>query len=198
MKSELDRLVSFLLDHPWRVLALVAVITVVAIAGASRVQFDFTIENLFPENDPEVDAYFEFREEFEREDDLISLAYDAGDPFSVQNLVITRRLSRELLEIEGVVEVTSLSNVELFEPGEDLIMVPVYEAIPVTQDSLSLLKSRIMASSLLKDNLVSADGKTAAILLELDDTVNNHKGRERIVDQIDEITATADWKWYEA
>ena len=198
MKSVLDRLVSFQLNHPWRVLALVAAISVAAIAGASRVQFDFTIENLFPEDDPEVDAYFEFREEFEREDDLISLAYDSGDPFSYDNLATARRVSSALSEIEGVVEVTSLTNVELFEPGEDLILAPVYGTIPTSQASLDSLKSRIMASSLLTDNLVSSDGMTAAILLELDDTVNNHEGREKIVDQITEITATTDWKWYEA
>ena len=126
--------------------------------GVSRVQFDFTIENLFPEDDPDVDAYFEFREEFEREDDLISLAYDAGDPFSFQNLTAVKQLTIELSKIDGMVEVTSLANVELFEPGEDLIMAPVYGTIPTSLESLDSLKSRIVTSYLLKDNLISSDG----------------------------------------
>ncbi|MBH30845.1 MAG: hypothetical protein CMG71_02505 [Candidatus Marinimicrobia bacterium] len=198
MKSALDRLIRFQLDHPWHVLALVAVITVAAAIGASRVQFDFTIENLFPEDDSDVDAYFEFREEFEREDDLISLAYDAGDPFSFQNLTAVQQLTNDLSKIDGMVEVMSLTNIELFELGEDLIMAPVYGIIPTSQESLDSLKNRIMTSSLLTDNLISSDGKIAAILLELDNTVNNHEGRTKILDRIGEIIASSDWKWYEA
>ncbi len=174
MKTVLDRLITFQLDYPKRVLTIIAIITAAALGTASRLQFDFTIENLFPENDPEVDAYFEFREEFEGEDDLISLAYDAGDPFSRENLLSTRMLTEAFSNIEGISEVTSLTNVELFEPGENLVMAAVYRTVPGTQDSLDLLKGRVMSSQLLTDNLVSSDGKTAAFILELDDDVNNH------------------------
>ncbi len=198
MKTVLDRLITFQLDYPKRVLTIIAIITAAAMGTASRVQFDFTIENLFPENDPEVDAYFEFREEFEREDDLISLAYDAGDPFSRENLLSTRMLTEAFSKIEGISEVTSLTNVELFEPGENLVMAAVYRTVPGTQDSLDLLKGRVMSSQLLTDNLVSSDGKTAAFILELDDDVNNHEGRERVIKVMGEISASTAWKWYEA
>ena len=198
MKTVLDRLITFQLDYPKRVLTIIAIITAAAMGTASRVQFDFTIENLFPENDPEVDAYFEFREEFEREDDLISLAYDAGDPFSRENLLSTRMLTEAFSKIEGISEVTSLTNVELFEPGENLVMAAVYRTVPGTQDSLDLLKGRVMSSQLLTDNLVSSDGKTAAFILELDDDVNNHEGREGIIKAMGEIAASTAWKWYEA
>ncbi|HIO55808.1 MAG TPA: hypothetical protein EYN31_02070, partial [Candidatus Marinimicrobia bacterium] len=165
MKANLDRLITFQLDHPWRILIVLIVITVAAVTSASRVQFDFTIENLFPENDPEVDAYLEFREEFEREDDLISLAYDSGDPFSYENLVKTRELTETFSQVEGISEVTSLINVELFEPGTDIVMLPVYESIPISVDSLQFLKDRVLDSSLLNDNLVSSNGQIAAFLL---------------------------------
>ena len=77
-------------------------------------------------------------------------------------------------------------------------MAAVYKTLPVSQDSLDLLKRRIMSSQLLTDNLVSSDGKTAAFILELDDDVNNHKGREDIIKAMGEIAASTDWKWYEA
>jgi|TARA_B100002003_G_scaffold85771_1_gene80290 predicted RND superfamily exporter protein len=174
------------------------VITVAAVTSASRVQFDFTIENLFPENDPEVDAYLEFREEFEREDDLISLAYDSGDPFSYENLVKTRELTKAFSQVEGISEVTSLINVELFEPGTDIVMLPVYESIPISVDSLQFLKDRVLDSSLLNDNLVSSNGQIAAFLLELEDSANNHPDREAIMNKIGTITSDTDWSWYEA
>ena len=198
MKTNLDRLITFQLDHPWRILIVLIVITVAAVTSASRVQFDFTIENLFPENDPEVDAYLEFREEFEREDDLISLAYDSGDPFSYENLVKTRELTKAFSQVEGISEVTSLINVELFEPGTDIVMLPVFESIPISVDSLQFLKDRVLDSSLLNDNLVSSNGQIAAFLLELEDSANNHPDREAIMNKIGTITSDTDWSWYEA
>lgn len=198
LKTLFERFIIFQLDHPWRVLAVLSAITLSAMASASRVQFDFTIENLFPENDPEVDAYFEFREEFEREDDLISLAYDAGDPFSRRNLLTTQEVTEALAQIDGIGEVTSLTNVELFGQGEDLVLSPVYEAIPSREDSLEILRKRVLGSPLLVDNLVSTDGRTAAILLELDDDYNNHRDREAILEAIGTVTSRTDWTWHEA
>ena len=198
MKLALDKVISFQLDHPIRILFFIAVITVGSMLVSTRLQFDFTVENLFPDNDPEVDAYFKFQEEFEREDNLIYLAYDSEDPFSRSNLLTTNFLTNELNDLKGVVKVTSLTNIQLFQPQEDLVLGPVYKTIPTSKDSLLFLKNRIMSSPLIIDNLISSDGSIAAILLELDDEINNHDGREKIVNKIGEITSKTDWRWYEA
>ena len=198
MKLALDKVISFQLDHPIRILFIITVITVGSMLVSTRVQFDFTVENLFPDNDPEVDAYFKFQEEFEREDNLIYLAYDSEDPFSRSNLLTTNLLTNELNDLKGVVKVTSLTNIELFQPEEDLVLSPVYKTIPTSKDSLLFLKNRIMSSPLIIDNLISSDGSIATILLELDDEINNHDGREKIVNKIGEITSKTDWRWYEA
>ena len=187
MKLALDKVISFQLDHPIRILFIITVITVGSMLVSTRVQFDFTVENLFPDNDPEVDAYFKFQEEFEREDNLIYLAYDSEDPFSRSNLLTTNLLTNELNDLKGVVKVTSLTNIELFQPEEDLVLSPVYKTIPTSKDSLLFLKNRIMSSPLIIDNLISSDGSIATILLELDDEINNHDGREKIVNKIGEI-----------
>ena len=198
MKLALDKVISFQLDHPIRILFIITVITVGSMLVSTRVQFDFTVENLFPDNDPEVDAYFKFQEEFEREDNLIYLAYDSEDPFSRSNLLTTNLLTNELNDLKGVVKVTSLTNIELFQPEEDLVLSPVYKTIPTSKDSLLFLKNRIMSSPLIIDNLISSDGSIATILLELVDEINNHDGREKIVNKIGEITSKTDWRWYEA
>ena len=198
MKLALDKVISFQLDHPIRILFIITVITVGSMLVSTRLQFDFTVENLFPDNDPEVDAYFKFQEEFEREDNLIYLAYDSEDPFSRSNLLTTNLLTNELNDLKGVVKVTSLTNIELFQPEEDLVLSPVYKTIPTSKDSLLFLKNRIMSSPLIIDNLISSDGSIATILLELDDEINNHDGREKIVNKIGEITSKTDWRWYEA
>ena len=45
----------------------------------NHLRVDFSLEHMFPNNDPERQFYEEFREEFSREDDIILLTY-AGIP----------------------------------------------------------------------------------------------------------------------
>ncbi len=179
-------------------LGILILITIGLAALSSGLEFDFTVENLFARNDPEVDAYFEFREEFEREDDVIYLIYVADDPFSGENLQKAHELTSGFENIAGVEEVTSLANVELFEQSEDLVLAPLYGTIPQDADSLAELKQRVLSTPLLVENLVSPGGKLAAFLISVSDDYNNHEDRERILDRISKIQAHTGWEWHEA
>lgn len=192
------QIIQFQIDRPRLVLSILVLITLALGALASGLEFDFTVENLFARNDPEVDAYFEFREEFEREDDVIYLIYMADDPFSRENLQKAHELTSGFENITGVEEVVSLANVELFEQSEDLVLAPLYGTIPKDVDSLALLKRRVLSTPLLVENLVSLDGKLAAFLISVSDDYNNHKDRERILDKIGDIQARTAWEWHEA
>ena len=99
--------------------------------------------------------------------------------------------------IEGVSKVTSLTNIELFTEGGEYLLSPVYENIPKSIDSLNIAKERILSSDLLKNYLISEDGKVAAILIEVSDSFNEHESRESIVKQIDELQLGTDWTWHQ-
>ena len=79
----LNRLSKIILDHPKFVLTAILSLTIIfgyiAFLSPNHLRIDFSLEQMFPNNDPEREVYEKFREEFSREDDVILLTY-AGIP----------------------------------------------------------------------------------------------------------------------
>ena len=82
MRKHFQKLINIILDYPKWIISIVSIITVVMILFASQLEMNFSIEELFALNDPDVEKYFDFIEEFDREDNLIFLMYECDDPFS--------------------------------------------------------------------------------------------------------------------
>ena len=192
-----NKLIKVILNHPKVILSILAAITLVLGTFLPKVKMDFSIEQLFSQNDPVINRFLNFREEFDGVDNRIFLLYESDDPFSYKNLELNKKMVYAFENIEGVSKVTSLTNIELFTEGGEYLLSPVYENIPKSIDSLNIAKERILNSDLLKNYLISEDGKVAAILIEVSDSFNEHKSRESIVKQIDELQLGTDWTWHQ-
>ena len=192
-----NKLIKVILNHPKVILSILASITLVLGTFLPKVKMDFSIEQLFSQNDPVINRFLNFREEFDGVDNRIFLLYESDDPFSYKNLELNKKMVYAFENIEGVSKVTSLTNIELFTEGGEYLLSPVYENIPKSIDSLNIAKERIISSDLLKNYLISEDGKVAAILIEVSDSFNEHESRESIVKQIDELQLGTDWTWHQ-
>ena len=146
---------------------------------------DFSIEQLFSQDDPVIDRFLQFREEFDGVDNIVYLLYESDDPFSYENLIKNRKMVNSFEKINGVSNVSSLTNIDLFTDGGEYLLSPVYENIPKSSDSLESAKTQIMNSKLLNNYLISDDGALAAILIEIDVAFNEHNSREIILKEID-------------
>ncbi len=198
MLKTTQKLIHKLLDHPKYTLSFLVVVTIVLGSYLPGVKMDFTIEQLFSQDDPVIERFMTFREEFAGVDNIIFLIYESDDPFSRTNLVKNRQMVDALAEIEGVESVKSLTNIELFTEGGDYLLQPVYDEIPLSTDSLLAGQKRMMSSELVKNYMISEDGKVAAILVEIDRNYNAHKGRERILSEIDQVQLQVNWDWHQA
>ena len=192
-----NKLIKVILNHPKVILSILAAITLVLGTFLPKVKMDFSIEQLFSQNDPVINRFLNFREEFDGVDNRIFLLYESDDPFSYKNLELNKKMVYAFENIEGVSKVTSLTNIELFTESGEYLLSPVYENIPKSIDSLNIAKERILSSDLLKNYLISEDGKVAAILIEVSDSFNEHESRESIVKQIDELQLGTDWTWHQ-
>ena len=192
-----NKLIQVILNHPKVILSILAAITLILGTFLPKVKMDFSIEQLFSQNDPVINRFLSFREEFDGVDNRIFLLYESDDPFSYKNLELNKKMVYAFENIEGVSKVTSLTNIELFTEGGEYLLSPVYENIPKSIDSLNIAKERILSSDLLKNYLISEDGKVAAILIEVSDSFNEHESRESIVKQIDELQLGTDWTWHQ-
>ena len=198
MLKTTQKLIHKLLDHPKYTLSFLVVVTIVLGSYLPGVKMDFTIEQLFSQDDPVIERFMTFREEFSGVDNIVFLIYESDDPFSRTNLVKNRQMVDALAEIEGVESVKSLTNIELFTEGGDYLLQPVYDEIPLSTDSLLAGQKRMMSSELVKNYMISEDGKVAAILVEIDRNYNAHKGRERILSEIDQVQLQVNWDWHQA
>lgn len=197
MKRGLNAYIQWQIGHPKTVLAALFILTFVFAGISAGLQLDFTIENLFAQNDPEVDEYFQFRQDFGREDNLIYLVYECHDPFSRENLLRTQDLTSRFQAIKGLDSVLSLTNVQVIS-YTDLAAESIFGTIPDDNDSLISGKERILDTPLLVQNLISVDAMAAAFILRVVDDYNTHEERERIMSEVEEIELTVPWSWREA
>ena len=113
----LNGLSKTLLKYPVPVMTIIMIITGlffwVAFLSDTRLEVDFSLEQMFPESDPEKDAYDSFIEEFSREDDKILLVYDCDNPTSRDNISKIAELTEMMeLDVDGVEDVISLSSID--------------------------------------------------------------------------------------
>jgi len=198
MKKTIQKAIYKLLDHPRLTLFTLALVTVIFGSFLKDLRLEFSIEQLFTQDDPRVERFLQFRDEFSGVDNILFLIYESNNPFSKENLDKNRQLIESLETIDGVESVTSLTNLELFTEGGDYLLQPVYERIPYDTDSLLMAKKTIMQSELVRNYIISADGKMASIMIEIDSDYNDYDGRKRILSEIDQFQMVVDWKWHQA
>lgn len=126
-----------------------------------------TVDNIdyfFPEDD---DAAF--KRHFERTfvgDEFFIIAFEEEEIFTQENLELIRKLSDAIQNFEEVREVKSLATIDRLHGGEDFFEVNKFlRDIPPDPAALLLLKEEAVSDPLYVNNVISADGKTASIVV---------------------------------
>ena len=186
-------MIPLLINHPRKVLSLLFSITIFfayyAFFSSDRLVVDFSLEQMFPENDIEREKYEVFKDEFSREDDKFLLIYKNEDPLSRKNISILGDITDDLEWIDGIENILSLSNIEdgfLFE--DDL-----------SDSAWSSNRDFVLNHPIYTNLVISGDGKSGAIYVDLEDDVNDQASREKVFNAVDDVTSYhQDWEWYEA
>jgi predicted RND superfamily exporter protein len=186
-------MIFLLINHPRKVLSLLFSITIFfayyAFFSSDRLVVDFSLEQMFPENDIEREKYEVFKDEFSREDDKFLLIYKNEDPLSRKNISILGDITDDLEWIDGIENILSLSNIEdgfLFE--DDL-----------SDSAWSSNRDFVLNHPIYTNLVISGDGKSGAIYVDLEDDVNDQASREKVFNAVDDVTSYHQgWEWYEA
>ena len=186
-------MIPLLINHPRKVLSLLFSLTIFfayyAFLSSDRLVVDFSLEQMFPENDIEREKYEVFKDEFSREDDKFLLIYKNEDPLSRKNISILGDITDDLEWIDGIENILSLSNIEdgfLFE--DDL-----------SDSAWNSNRDFVLNHPIYTNLVISGDGKSGAIYVDLEDDVNDQASREKVFNAVDDVTSYhQDWEWYEA
>ena len=118
-------------------------------------------------------AFYQFARRNFGSDETIMVVIDTDDVFLPENVDLVSRLTDRLSEVPGVQEVVSFTNaltIRATDYGMDI--APMMERLPETTEQSEVLRSEVMANPLIASTLISEQGDTAAILVNLENTQN--------------------------
>ena len=194
----LERLIGQVLHRPKFVLAIVGAITLFFAFQARALSVDFSLEQLFPRQDAEKDAYLQFKSDFVTDDNLILLVYESGDPLSGENLDILRQFTQGLQELPSIKSVFSLSNIERITSTDGLLLIEDYFPPGLDPQERSARKLEVQNHPLYRRTLLSDDGRLGGVAINMDEEYGSHADRVQLLSSIDSLRASSAWTWHDA
>ncbi|MHA7839830.1 MAG: efflux RND transporter permease subunit, partial [bacterium] len=164
------RLVGASLRHPARVLCIWLLLAGLALPGALALRIETSTDSVL-DRASEPWSFYEESKEIFGGDELIVVALSGEEPFGVDLLEETIRLTGVLEEIEGVRRVDSLATVPHIRGGADgsLVLDAALESgIPESPEAREALLSALLEERIAPRSLISDDGRVVALNLYLD------------------------------
>ncbi|MEZ4450998.1 MAG: MMPL family transporter [Nannocystaceae bacterium] len=158
-------------DHPivrarWWILAGLVALCAVILPGLSAVREDNDVLAFLPPDHPEVVNFHEVAGRFGMlEVGLVGLSVAEGDVLSLERVDKVRLLATKLSELPGVKVVlsfTDLPNPVVTEDG-----LEVADLVPLDLRDPEAIRERVLRSRDAVGNLISADGRAAALMVFL-------------------------------
>ena len=163
------RLAEGILRFRWLLLLLVFLLTIFAFYEMRTIRMDNSNEAFFVEGDQTLATYHRFHDTFGN-DEFVYILFETEDFFQPETVKLISALATDLEEnVPYVKDVKFIGNVEYIEGVEGGIEIyDLMEEFPRTLQQMEIIRKKALAEPLYLDNLISPDGRTAAILLELD------------------------------
>lgn len=179
------RLYSFIITH--KVIVVLVLLGITAFFGwfAAQVQFNNTIETYFFEED--LDDYNRFLDQFGT-DEIIVIAFQTDDVFSVESLRLIDGMSQRLETLPHVRRVLSLTTTDIvYGEGDTVHFGSLVEDIPSTPEEMRIIKHRALDDPIVPGTLISRDGRNAAIVAQIDHIVGEFDYKVELLERIREI-----------
>jgi predicted RND superfamily exporter protein len=182
-------MMSWRIDHPIQTIAAIAAVTCVFALLATRLEIDLSAEGFMVDRDP-ARAYYERIKQTFGSDSLTLVVVEGDDLFTHDALSVIRRLSDAVESLNGVVRVDSLTTARgIRANGPDLDTGPLVPGeIPVDPAALERLRRDALDNPIIRDNLVSPDGRTGAIAV-FTEARGDKRFNEVFTHQIDDLIA---------
>ncbi|MCS6924906.1 MAG: MMPL family transporter [Candidatus Binatia bacterium] len=157
----MEQVYHYIVNRPRRILLCVVLLTGFWAYHARHIRLDSSVESLLPQHDPEQQYYAEVRQLF-GSDEVGVVGVVTDDVYTPEVLHKIKRLTEAIEKVDGVERVLSLANA--VDPVADVVDPPLLMPhIPTTPEALAELRKKVADRPIYVKNLVSADGRAAAI-----------------------------------
>lgn len=164
------RVADLVIRWRWWIIGVTLAVTAVLGWQALSVTLNGDFSTYLNPDNPRVEQYNRVGEVFGGNETGIVLV-SADDVFTADNLAFIDRLTDTYLDVEGVSDVISLTNVVDFRKtdwGLDVRSLVDGRDLPEEPDSLAALREYVLGEDRYRGTLVAEDGTVAAILLRFE------------------------------
>lgn len=153
--------------YPVRVLLVCLLGVLVLSAGMKDLELDRSMDALILPGDPDR-AFLDAMKERFGSDEIIVVALVGDDVFAPGTLRKVKALSTTFAAIPGVSEVKSLATANRIEAASDGVRIgKLFRDVPSDPAALAEIRRKALSDPLFRGNLVSADGRAAALIVYL-------------------------------
>jgi len=193
----LHKIVEKSLNHPKSVVIIYALLTVIFLLQFQKIAIDTDPENMLYADEPARVAHREFKSEFALHDSIVVGVVDSTSPegvFTPDTLNRIGAITKEIARINGVIAYDLISpgtTDDIEGRGGVLTIEPLMKGVVKDRKAALAIRDAALANPILKDMLVSGDGKAVAIMVpirqknqsyriagEIEKIIKKHKGAE--------------------
>jgi len=159
---------ELLIYKPVASLVVLLAILIPLVVQVPKLQLDASADTLSIEGDMDLAFYTKTQKTFGQNDNLIVSYTSDSHVLTAENIESIKKLRDELRALSHIESVTTVLDVPLFQ-SPPLTMMQMKDARTIENGSINIemAKEEFKVSPLYSDNLISKDGKTAALLIRL-------------------------------
>lgn len=178
---------AFVCRYPKRLLCAAIILALFFMAFIPSVKTVDNVDYFILEQHPDTLFYNKMKSVFGN-DEFFIIAFESEALFSPNRLETIKKITNELEAVEEVEEVVSIGNVNDIAGGEDYFETRKFlEDIPEDPGALEALKKSAISNKLYVGNLISSNGRTAAIIIRPFDKPDDPEFRKRLVEKTEKI-----------
>jgi uncharacterized protein len=161
------RLVDAIVDRPLLALVLGLAVVAASVAGAPRLEADFTHRGFFWHDDPKLLQFEAFERRFGNDDAIVLAIHSPSGVFDLETATLLKDLTERMWQVPEVIRVDSLANYNWVHAEDDDIQVEPLLPDELTPEILAARQQVALADEVLPDYLVSRDGRTALLFARI-------------------------------
>ena len=166
----MNRIGEFILSHRLLLMILILGLTVLAFFQMKELKIEDDETTWFSQNDQTLAVYHEFKNNFSSTN-FVVVAYKTDSIFTAPEMEYLGHLTDILAEVPYVTEALSLANIDdIVGTEEGLEVIALVPDTELTDEVVQNIRERIAMNPFYEGGLISADGRTAAILLSIGNT----------------------------
>ena len=186
----LERLGLWAARRPALALALLALITALAIAGLPRLGFNSDIREVFRSSGESSAILDRATQAFGASEHDLFVVIEGEDLFTPERLTAMRDFALDLRLIEGVAGAVSMFSART-APASDGSTSDIFPLSITADRDMAALRAEAASNPLIRGKLLSDDGKLALVLVTLDETATGLTDTRRVIAEIAETAQSA-------